>query len=61
VIPRNHLVEEALVAATDAGDFGPLERLMVALAEPYDHTRDRAEYGVAPAPGGRLYRTFCGT
>jgi len=61
VIPRNHLVEAALVAATDAGDLGPLERLMAALAVPYDHARDRAESGVAPAPGGRPYRTFCGT
>ena len=61
VIPRNHQVEEALVAATDAGDLGPLERLMAALAAPYDYTRDRAEFVLAPAPGGRPYRTFCGT
>jgi len=61
VIPRNHLVDAALTAATDAGDLGPLERLMAALALPYDHARDRAEFGAAPTPGGRPYRTFCGT
>jgi uncharacterized protein YdiU (UPF0061 family) len=33
-IPRNHLVEEALSAATD-GDLGPLERLLGAVADPY--------------------------
>ena len=61
VIPRNHVVEAALTAATDAGDLGPLERLMAALAAPYDYARDRAELALAPAPGGRPYRTFCGT
>lgn len=34
-IPRNHLVEEALAAATD-GDLNPLERLLDAVNHPYD-------------------------
>jgi serine/tyrosine/threonine adenylyltransferase len=59
-IPRNHLVESALAAATQ-GDLGPLERLLEMLAKPYDHTRDAAEYR-EPAPNcGAGYRTFCGT
>ncbi|WP_104150935.1 protein adenylyltransferase SelO [Mycobacterium intracellulare] len=33
-IPRNHLVEDALTAATD-GDLGPLEGLLAAVTEPY--------------------------
>jgi uncharacterized protein YdiU (UPF0061 family) len=59
-VPRNHLVEEALTAATD-GDLDPLARLMDALAEPYD-VRPGLERYAAPAPDsfGR-YRTFCGT
>ena len=61
VIPRNHLVEAALTAATDEGDLDPLERLMAALAAPYDYARDRAEFALGPAPGGHPYRTFCGT
>ena len=61
VIPRNHLVEAALTAATDDGDLALLERLMAALAAPYDHTRDPAEFGHGPAAGARPYRTFCGT
>ncbi len=61
VIPRNHLVEAALTAAGDEGDLDPLERLMAALAAPYDHARDRAEFAHGPAPGGHPYRTFCGT
>ncbi len=61
VVPRNHKVEEALAAATDEGDLGPLERLMAALANPYDHSRSRPEFSGPPPPGGRQYRTFCGT
>ena len=37
-VPRNHLVEEALAAAT-GGDLGPLERLLVAVRAPYDERR----------------------
>ena len=59
-IPRNHLVEEALAAATD-GDLAPLERLLDAVTAPYDE-RPGLERYAAPAPadfGG--YQTFCGT
>lgn len=59
-IPRNHLVEESLVAATD-GDLDPLLRLMDALSAPYV-VRPGLERYAAPAPGSfGAYRTFCGT
>jgi uncharacterized protein YdiU (UPF0061 family) len=59
-IPRNHLVEEALAAATD-GDLGPLERLSEAVAAPYDE-RPGLERYAAPAPQDfGAYQTFCGT
>ena len=59
-IPRNHLVEEALTAATD-GDLAPLEQLLEVLAHPYDE-RPGLERYAAPAPGDPgPYRTFCGT
>ena len=58
--PRNHLVEEALQAAT-TGDLGPLQQLLEVLAAPYDE-RPGLERYAAPAPGGTgPYRTFCGT
>ena len=59
-IPRNHLVEESLAAAT-AGDLDPLHRLLDAVQQPYDE-RPGLERYAAPAPEdfGR-YRTFCGT
>jgi uncharacterized protein YdiU (UPF0061 family) len=59
-IPRNHLVEEALVAAT-AGDLAPVERLLEVLARPYDERPGLDRYA-EPAPGDfGSYRTFCGT
>jgi uncharacterized protein YdiU (UPF0061 family) len=58
-VPRNHLVQEALDAATTTGDLGPLERLLAALARPYDE-RPGLERYAAPGPAGP-YRTFCGT
>ncbi|WP_416417084.1 protein adenylyltransferase SelO [Paenarthrobacter aromaticivorans] len=59
-IPRNHLVEEALSAATE-GDTGPLERLLEALGSPYSE-RPGLERYAAPAPESfGPYRTFCGT
>ncbi len=60
-VPRNHLVEDALAAATE-GDVKPFERLVAVLADPF---RERAglEIYAAPAPAGfgACYRTFCGT
>ena len=59
-VPRNHLVEEALVAAT-GDDLVPLERLLDVLAAPYD-VRPGLERYAEPAPESfGAYTTFCGT
>ncbi len=59
-IPRNHLVEEALGAAT-AGELGPLQQLITAVTEPYDARPGLHRY-TTPAPEDfGDYRTFCGT
>ena len=59
-IPRNHLVEEALTAATE-GDLDPIERLLDAVTTPF-HERPGLERYAAPAPKDfGAYRTFCGT
>ncbi len=59
-IARNHLVEEALAAATD-GDLQPFTDLVDALSRPFDATGVDARYG-EPAPHDfGPYRTFCGT
>ncbi|GAA3297690.1 YdiU family protein [Dactylosporangium vinaceum] len=59
-IPRNHLVEEALAAAT-GGDLEPLHELVAAVSAPYEPRPGRERYA-APAPEDfGTYRTFCGT
>lgn len=59
-IPRNHLVEEALDAAT-AGDLDPFNRLVDVLKDPYTE-RPGLERFAGPAPEDfGSYRTFCGT
>ena len=59
-IPRNHLVEEALTAAT-AGDLDPVRRLLEAVCSPYDE-RPGLERYAEPAPEDfGDYQTFCGT
>lgn len=62
IIPRNHLVEEALAAASDAGDLKPLQALVEALRQPFE-TSAGASRLAQPAPREVTagYRTFCGT
>ncbi|KQS56644.1 hypothetical protein ASG36_16370 [Geodermatophilus sp. Leaf369] len=60
VVPRNHLVEEALVAATD-GDLEPFTRLVAAVTSPFD-VRPGDERYTEPAPTDfGAYTTYCGT
>jgi serine/tyrosine/threonine adenylyltransferase len=59
-IPRNHLVEEALTAAT-AGDLAPFRRLVDVVSDPYEQRPDLDDYA-RPAPEGcDPYVTYCGT
>jgi serine/tyrosine/threonine adenylyltransferase len=59
-IPRNHLVEEALAAAT-GGDLDPLQRLLAAVTAPYDERPGLERYAAAAPESFGAYRTFCGT
>lgn len=61
VIPRNHLVEEALEVAVEQGDYRVVERLLGVLASPFAHTPEQANYATLPAQTNRPYQTFCGT
>ncbi|WP_460354813.1 protein adenylyltransferase SelO [Mycobacterium sp. ZZG] len=60
-IPRNHLVEEALTAAT-GGDLQPLHGLLLAISAPFDERPGLQRYA---EPGEKefssSFRTFCGT
>jgi uncharacterized protein YdiU (UPF0061 family) len=60
VIPRNHLVEEALAAAHQ-GDLAPFEALLAAITDPFAEVPGREKY-LLPAPDGfGRYVTYCGT
>ena len=60
-IPRNHLVEEALAAATD-GDLAPFEVLLAAVRDPFNE-RAGLQRHTLPAPSSftQTYVTYCGT
>jgi uncharacterized protein YdiU (UPF0061 family) len=60
-IPRNHLVEEALQAAT-AGDLTFFDDLLAVVSNPFTEQPGRDRYA-QPAPEGfdDTFRTFCGT
>lgn len=60
-IPRNHRVEQAIVAAERGGDFAPFERLMAILARPFDDQPDAADFAEPAPPGEEVRQTFCGT
>ena len=57
VIPRNHMVEEALNAAA-YGDMKPFHSLLEELATPYE---DASPMQMVPAGFDQRYQTFCGT
>lgn len=59
-IARNHLVEEALAAATE-GDLGPTLTLLEVIQQPFNE-RSGFERFAQPAPSEyKNYQTFCGT
>ncbi|MCU0374963.1 MAG: YdiU family protein [Chitinophagaceae bacterium] len=60
-IPRNHLVEEALDAATLGKDNGPLHKLLQVVANPYEKQPGNDRYRQAPLGGDGYYKTFCNT
>ncbi|WP_238121267.1 MULTISPECIES: protein adenylyltransferase SelO [unclassified Xanthobacter] len=59
-IPRNHLVEWALVAAVEEGDTAPFEELLGLFSHPFDEQPRFASYAALP-PQMSDYQTFCGT
>ncbi len=60
-IPRNHLVEEAIVAAEKHQDFEPFNRLVDLLAAPFEFDMANARYATPPRPEQVVRQTFCGT
>ncbi len=60
-IPRNHLVEAAIAAATDRGDLSVFHQLVDVLAQPHQYRVELALYATPPRPEQVVEQTFCGT
>ena len=60
IIPRNHIVEEALEAA-NFKDFGLVKKLIDVLKSPYKKDFLDDKYQKPPSEGDENYKTFCGT
>jgi uncharacterized protein YdiU (UPF0061 family) len=61
IIPRNHLVEEAIAAAVERQDFAPFEQLVVAVTHPWEERAGFERYMVPARPEECVLQTFCGT
>ena len=60
-VPRNHLVEAALNAAVERGDYGPFEELLDVITHPFERRPGLDRYTLPPRPEERVLATFCGT
>lgn len=60
IIPRNHLVNQALAHA-EQGNLATAEALLAALRKPYANNATTAPYQQPPQPHERVAQTFCGT
>jgi uncharacterized protein YdiU (UPF0061 family) len=60
-IPRDHLVEEAIIAAVNDGNFLPFESLLSVLSAPYEDQPAFRRYVDPPRPDQVMHQTFCGT
>jgi uncharacterized protein YdiU (UPF0061 family) len=63
VIPRNHLVEDALKAAVEDANLSPTKELLTVIAQPFNNVPEQYDrYLIPPKRSEQLcYRTFCGT
>jgi serine/tyrosine/threonine adenylyltransferase len=61
VIPRNHLVEEALNGAIYQEDFSLFEKLHMVLSAPFDDQEANSPYILPPRKDQIVQATFCGT
>jgi uncharacterized protein YdiU (UPF0061 family) len=60
IIPRNHLVEQALGRAEE-GEHEPFRELVAAVTRPFAPRAEDARFRMPPRPEERVQATFCGT
>jgi uncharacterized protein YdiU (UPF0061 family) len=61
VIPRNHLVEEALAAAVERDDLAPFDALLAEITRPFEARPEGDRFTLPPREQERVRATFCGT
>ncbi|MCC5955786.1 MAG: YdiU family protein [Natronohydrobacter sp.] len=60
-LPRNHLVEEALSAASDTGDMAPFLTLLERVQNPFETVTGAERYALPAPQDAPQIVTFCGT
>jgi uncharacterized protein YdiU (UPF0061 family) len=61
IIPRNHLVQAVIDAATEREDFQPFEEMLDAVSRPYEDRSGLEGYTIPARPEECVLATFCGT
>ena len=60
-VPRNHMVEAALTAATEQNDLAPFETLLEVFSQPFTERTGLERFAEPASRDSEPYRTFCGT
>lgn len=60
VIPRNHIVEEALDLATRENDYSAMKTLLESILNPFDYSNINEYYTRLPQKCSYPYKTYCG-
>ena len=60
IIPRNHLVEEAIKDA-NYGNFEKFHKLFDLVSNPFQFDEENHKYHIPPEVMNSNYKTFCGT
>ena len=61
MIPRNHLIEESIIAASTEGNFDLFNELVENLTTPFDIRGVNKRFLKKPKPEEMVRQTFCGT
>src|SRR5260370_27095463 len=54
IIPRNHRIEAAIVAAVERGEYAPFDTLAAVLSRPFEDSEAGADLPVPPLPEERV-------
>ena len=61
IIPRNHIVEDSLNAASSNKNLKPIYSLLEYLKYPYENRSGISNFQTTPKLNSQAYKTFCGT